>query len=156
MGFATAIKTCLMKFADFSGRAGRPEFWYFVLFIVILNFLIGLGGQANDGEVRLTIGIYFGLGSNASWPMNIYSAIFTLPFLSAVSRRLIDAGFSTGKVFAVFFFVFAGLSIASKATSDQLPLWLIATPLVLFAIALVYMLARKSAPIAPSKSEPLS
>jgi uncharacterized membrane protein YhaH (DUF805 family) len=144
MGFALAIKTCLRKYTDFSGRAARPEFWYFVLFLVILNFLIGLLAGLTDGTLALTIGINFGLGSAVSWPNNFFSAIFTVPFLSAASRRLNDAGVSSGKVFAVFFLLFAGLSLASKATSDNLPSWLVITLFGLFAIALVYLLARKT------------
>lgn len=35
MGFFDAIKTCFVKYVDFSGRAARPEFWYFVLFVFI-------------------------------------------------------------------------------------------------------------------------
>ena len=30
------IKICFRKYADFSGRAGRPEFWWFFLFQVIV------------------------------------------------------------------------------------------------------------------------
>lgn len=144
MGFALAIRTCLRKYTDFSGRAARPEFWYFVLFLVILNLLIGLVGGLSGGTLALTIGLNFGLGSAASWLTNIFSAIFTVPFLSAASRRLNDAGVSSGKIFAVFFFVFAGLSFASKAMSDNVPLWMVITPITLFAIALVYLLARKT------------
>lgn len=32
-----AVRTCLTKYADFSGRAGRPEFWWFFLFEVIVT-----------------------------------------------------------------------------------------------------------------------
>ena len=32
MDFQTSIKTCFNKFAVFSGRASRSEFWFFVLF----------------------------------------------------------------------------------------------------------------------------
>ena len=35
MDFGRAIKTCLNKYATFSGRAGRPEFWWFFRFQVI-------------------------------------------------------------------------------------------------------------------------
>jgi uncharacterized membrane protein YhaH (DUF805 family) len=35
MDFFAAIKTCLNKYADFTGRAARPEYWWFVLFIFI-------------------------------------------------------------------------------------------------------------------------
>ena len=38
MGFFEAIKTCLKKYATFSGRASRSEFWYFQLFIIIIIF----------------------------------------------------------------------------------------------------------------------
>lgn len=144
MGFAAAIRTCLRKYTDFSGRTARPEFWYFVLFLVILNFLISLVGGLSDRRIALTVGINFGLGSSVSWLTNISSAFFTVPFLSAASRRLNDAGVSSGKVFAVFFFIFAGLSFASKATSDNLPYWLVITPFALFAIALIYLLTRKT------------
>lgn len=30
-----SIKLCFAKFADFNGRAKRPEFWWFVLFCII-------------------------------------------------------------------------------------------------------------------------
>jgi uncharacterized membrane protein YhaH (DUF805 family) len=29
--FQNAVKTCFNKYADFSGRAARPEFWWFFL-----------------------------------------------------------------------------------------------------------------------------
>ena len=38
MGFFEAIKTCLKKYATFSGRASRSEFWYFQLFIILISF----------------------------------------------------------------------------------------------------------------------
>lgn len=36
-GFNDAIKICLSKYADFNGRAARPEFWFFVLFVFIVQ-----------------------------------------------------------------------------------------------------------------------
>ncbi|MCW2543144.1 MAG: hypothetical protein JWM40_696 [Frankiales bacterium] len=35
MSFADAIKTCLAKYADFSGRARRSEYWFFSLAILL-------------------------------------------------------------------------------------------------------------------------
>lgn len=32
--FKRAVKACLNKYADFNGRAARPEFWWFFLFQV--------------------------------------------------------------------------------------------------------------------------
>ena len=37
MNFITAIKTCFRKYADFSGRASRSEYWYFALFIALVS-----------------------------------------------------------------------------------------------------------------------
>jgi uncharacterized membrane protein YhaH (DUF805 family) len=37
MTFVESIKTCLSKYADFNGRASRPEYWWFFLFIVIVG-----------------------------------------------------------------------------------------------------------------------
>src|SRR4051794_3761505 len=42
MNFGYAIKTCLTKYADFSGRARRSEYWYFFLFNVIVDVVAGL------------------------------------------------------------------------------------------------------------------
>jgi len=39
MDFGQAIKTCLNKYATFSGRAQRSEYWYFFLFMMIVNIV---------------------------------------------------------------------------------------------------------------------
>jgi uncharacterized membrane protein YhaH (DUF805 family) len=38
-GFVDAIKICFSKYADFNGRASRPEYWWFVLFSFIVSIL---------------------------------------------------------------------------------------------------------------------
>ena len=43
MDFKQSVTTCLQKkYVDFSGRAGRPEFWWFFLFQVIVFVVTGL------------------------------------------------------------------------------------------------------------------
>jgi uncharacterized membrane protein YhaH (DUF805 family) len=42
--FASAVRICLTKFADYSGRAGRPEFWWFVLASVLFTVAIAFVG----------------------------------------------------------------------------------------------------------------
>ena len=37
MGFSVAIGTALGKYFDFTGRATRPEYWYFFLFYLLAN-----------------------------------------------------------------------------------------------------------------------
>lgn len=36
MTFIESIKICFFKYADFSGRASRSEYWWFFLFIVLI------------------------------------------------------------------------------------------------------------------------
>ena len=41
MDFLTAIKTCFSKYADFTGRARRSEFWFWCLFTFIVGLILG-------------------------------------------------------------------------------------------------------------------
>lgn len=45
MDFQTAITTCFRKYADFEGRALRSEFWWFFLFLVLLNLVLSFFSQ---------------------------------------------------------------------------------------------------------------
>lgn len=42
MNFGEAIKSVFSKYATFSGRARRSEFWYFFLFNFLVSFVLGL------------------------------------------------------------------------------------------------------------------
>ena len=42
MGFVEAVTTVLGKYATFSGRAARSEYWYWVLFSVIVAIVAGV------------------------------------------------------------------------------------------------------------------
>ena len=42
MNFMTAISTCFKKYATFSGRARRSEYWYFFLFCMLVSAALGL------------------------------------------------------------------------------------------------------------------
>lgn len=45
MGFGEAIKVCFNKYADFSGRASRAEYWWFYLFTFLVTIVTcGFGG----------------------------------------------------------------------------------------------------------------
>ena len=71
----------LKKYTVFGGRAGRPEYWYFVLFNVaaslILEFLDGLFGTfSNSARIGL-------LGS-------LYSLAVLCPTIGVGMRRLHD------------------------------------------------------------------
>lgn len=55
INFKTAVYTCLnKKYADFSGRATRSEFFYFLLFSIIFLYLFGgIIGLISVGMVTL-------------------------------------------------------------------------------------------------------
>lgn len=74
--FIGAVQTCFSKYADFSGRASRSEFWWFSLF----NFLVGL-------VLSFTIGINIDFFFCA---LNLYQLGVLLPSLAVFVRRLHD------------------------------------------------------------------
>lgn len=39
MQFHQAIHTCFIKYANFNGRASRSEYWWFFLFVVLVNLV---------------------------------------------------------------------------------------------------------------------
>lgn len=42
MTFTESIKACFSKYADFSGRASRSEYWWFFLFIVLAGAVLSI------------------------------------------------------------------------------------------------------------------
>ena len=42
MGFTDAVRTVLSRYAEFEGRATRPEFWWYALFYVLVQLAGGL------------------------------------------------------------------------------------------------------------------
>jgi uncharacterized membrane protein YhaH (DUF805 family) len=79
--FWGAVRACMAKYAGFTGRARRPEFWWFMLFGV-------LGGLAT-GTVDVVL---FGLGTEVSPINSLFSLALLLPSLAVGVRRLHDTG----------------------------------------------------------------
>ena len=80
MDFQTSIKTCFNKFAVFSGRASRSEFWFFVLF--------GILGAIIASIIDVMI---LGYPFEENGPINlIFSVALIVPSLSVAARRLHD------------------------------------------------------------------
>jgi uncharacterized membrane protein YhaH (DUF805 family) len=53
MTFTQSIKLCFAKYADFNGRAKRPEYWWFFLFLILLGAATGIVSQTLNGVVAL-------------------------------------------------------------------------------------------------------
>ena len=85
MDFRQAVQSCLTKYATFSGRAQRSEFWFFVLFMFIASLVASL--------LDMT---FFGVGMENDQPLGSFlSLALLLPSISATSdgcMMLIDPG----------------------------------------------------------------
>ncbi|HET6785041.1 MAG TPA: DUF805 domain-containing protein [Erysipelotrichaceae bacterium] len=66
-----AIKICFMEYANFTGKASRYEYWWFLLFMILVMSIAYLIHE------RLN---------------QIITIIFLVPFLAVGARRLNDAG----------------------------------------------------------------
>lgn len=71
MNFGQAISNCLSKYATFSGRASRSEFWWFFLFQVLISVAASMLSEKLSGLVSLAL---------------------LLPALAVGARRLHDIG----------------------------------------------------------------
>jgi uncharacterized membrane protein YhaH (DUF805 family) len=71
MNFGQAISTCLSKYATFSGRASRPEFWWFFLFQILVSVAASMIGDTVAALASLAL---------------------LLPALAVGTRRLHDIG----------------------------------------------------------------
>ena len=67
------IKNCVIEYSNFTGKASRYEYWWFLLFMVLVMSI------ASVIHERL---------------LQIVSIVFLIPFLAVGSRRLNDAGHS--------------------------------------------------------------
>ena len=89
-----AVKTCLKKFFDFKGRARRSEYWWFVLFVVIVS------SAFSYASLLLPFLSIVGM---------ICSLLLMIPQLAAMTRRLHDTGRSGWWVAILAIFYVASL-----------------------------------------------
>ncbi|MCE8537810.1 DUF805 domain-containing protein [Ruegeria pomeroyi] len=104
MTFGKAIGTCFSKYFTFSGRASRPEYWYFFLFMVLGNVVATLLDAALFDSVTTTVETS-DTGASASientGPLAaLFSLAVFLPHLAAAFRRMHDTG--RNGLFALF------------------------------------------------------
>jgi len=80
MGFKDAISYCFRNYVGFSGRAARSEYWYWVLFILLLQIVAWL--------IDMTL---FGFNTTGVNPIGVIVSLATfLPTLAVSARRLHD------------------------------------------------------------------
>lgn len=78
MEFTEAVGTCFAKFADFSGRARRSEYWWWVLFTLFGTFGLAILDAITSG-------------SGDTGPLvALFSLVTFIPSISVTARRLHD------------------------------------------------------------------
>ena len=85
MGFMDAVKNAIMNnYVNFSGRASRSEYWWFVLFGFVVN--------TSTNIIDLILGIEIISGSGYGPLTTIAFLALFLPNIGLVVRRLHDTG----------------------------------------------------------------
>jgi uncharacterized membrane protein YhaH (DUF805 family) len=106
MGIQEAITTCFSKYVSFDGRAPRSEYWYWVLFIVVVYVVLLAIGAAAQSSIISILAMLFILAT-------------FLPSISVIVRRLHDTDHSgwwywialvpiVGGLWLLYFMVIAG------------------------------------------------
>lgn len=138
MTFTDSIKTCINKYATFSGRAPRSEFWWFALF----NAIVSICAQA------AFFGIGLGLGGvkGAALATNICSALvfllFFIPSIAVAVRRLHDTGRSGWWIMLVYgpMLLLVVLLVLLMLTRNEILAILLLVNYVLLLIGCIWLL----------------
>ena len=92
------------KYAVFSGRASRSEFWFFYLFNMVAVFIIGF--------ISGIIGALLGANTDSSmWQVTLYVVVALIPTWAVMVRRLHDVGRSGWWAVVPFSVYLVGLAI---------------------------------------------
>lgn len=107
MGFVEAVKTGMAKYAVFTGRARRSEYWWFYLFF-ILAYLAGF-------VIDIVIGNEI--------PIFAYTIMLALllPELAVTVRRLHDTGRSAWSLLIAFIPIVGGIWLLVATVRDSEP-----------------------------------
>jgi uncharacterized membrane protein YhaH (DUF805 family) len=89
MNFGQAIASGFKRYVDFNGRSSRSEYWFWVLFNVLVAVVLGILRVAGGGN-----------GANAL--LYLYDLAVLLPSIALVVRRLHDIDRSGWWYFIVF------------------------------------------------------
>ena len=104
-GLMSAFRSCLKRYAKFSGRASRSEYWWFQLGVVLVYLIVA---------ILLTLSAFClpdTLVSLVSMLPFVLAVALFIPTLSVMVRRLHDAGFSGWWVLLCFIPYIGGLVI---------------------------------------------
>ena len=125
MRFEHAVREGFRRYADFSGRATRPAFWWWILFTALVSAaLSALPVGPTVWTAVAQHSVYTGSSLASVWSIAVL-----LPTLAVTVRRLRDAGHGWGHLFWILLPI-AGL------------------------IVLIVLCAERSTPILPAPDSP--
>ena len=111
--FSIAFKRYWQKYATFSGRASRSEYWWWALVSFIVGTALGavylpslLAGSSGGSDVHMNAGLALSGGLGAIWGLATI-----VPSLALTFRRLHDANFSAWFYLLAFIPVVGGIVI---------------------------------------------
>jgi uncharacterized membrane protein YhaH (DUF805 family) len=138
MGPAEAIRTGFAKSFQFSGRASRPEFWWFALVmlpIIAAGFVVVSAAEFTKNSLMMAF---------------FLRVAICVPLLAAAARRAIDAGFSetwVGWGFGALLFAIGLTEIDRFAPLQTDTAWMrpVAAMMIVISLSsLAYILSRQS------------
>ncbi len=120
MGFTQAIKHNFAHYVDFKGRAQRSQFWWWYLFLVLVQAVLGvvdsaLGLQLGRSETDVMVGdtTLPLVNQGAGVLQSLFWLVVLLPTLGVAVRRLHDTGHSGWWiVWPIVAYAVAGIAIA--------------------------------------------
>ena len=105
MTFYEAISKCYRKYFNFKGRAGKKEFWSFVLLIILFAWPLLLTELKNGTWYHILNIFYFVLTVTA-----------IIPLMAAFTRRMHDVG-KSGWVWTFIFIPIIGFFLLLRWTT---------------------------------------
>lgn len=125
MTFADAIVSGFKNYAKFKGQATRSEFWYWVLFTILLSLVLGtietvIWPAAPVDSEDLSIILMTAL-SGPTPLTSLANLVLFIPGLAVTARRFHDAGFSAKWLFLLLvpavYSIFAIIGLVAIGTS---------------------------------------
>ncbi len=120
MTFVDAVRSGFKNYFNFKGAAPRSEFWYWVLFTVLLSLVLG----TIEGVIwpaPMTTGDWMedlaNFGAQPTPFTSLASILLFIPNLSMTARRFHDAGFSAKWLFLqlapIAYGIFAAMGVVA-------------------------------------------
>lgn len=124
MSFVDAVASGFRNYFNFKGKASRAEFWYWILFTVLLSLVVGFLDSVVSPSPAPSSDWMQDLEATLSQPTpftNAASLLLLIPNLSVTARRFHDAGFSAKWLFLqlvpIGYGLFAAVGVVSVISS---------------------------------------